>query len=479
MWLILDLETENHEYYGQLASPFHPENYIVAPGWALNDGPIQSRYFHNRAEADASDWFNEAVKDATVLTCHNATFEIQWLLSRHKESFMAFLKRGGRIFCTQYAQYLLSHQTMLYPSLDETAPMYGGTTKIDEVKLMWEQGYLTSQIDQALLLKYLAGPEGDIVNTRLACFGQYTELLSKGMIEMFWHRMDSLLFNAVCTFNGLFVDGETAKRNHAEQLARAAELRETVMSYLPADTPAELREQFNLGSDYQLSAFLFGGPIKYDVKVQYDPPKYEKADFYKCGSRYIKVDDWAALSVELQQEFEGTHGWREIYKAGKNKGQAKVFREDTDIPKLKWGEAIYEFEGLIRLNTLPPHVQEMYLGKRAEYRSKRFLCDRETLDDPSSGREIVLKEGTPVYSTSKDSLDLLANFTDIAKPLKELNQLDKDNGTYYITYTYDKEGNVKSQKGMLQYVNPDGIIHHRLNGTATVTTRLSSSDPNL
>ena len=26
-WLIVDLETENHEYYNSVASPFHAQNY--------------------------------------------------------------------------------------------------------------------------------------------------------------------------------------------------------------------------------------------------------------------------------------------------------------------------------------------------------------------------------------------------------------------------------------------------------------------
>lgn len=468
-WLILDLETENNEYYGNLASPFHPDNYIVAPGWAINDGPVQSLYFTNRMAADQSDWFDQAIKEATVFVAHNATFEIQWMMHRHKEAFLSFLKRGGRIFCTQYAEYLLSHQIETYPALNDVAPRYGGTTKIDEVKIMWEQGYKTSQVPQELLLEYLAGPQGDIENTRKTCFGQYAKLVANGMLEMFWHRMDALLFNAICVFNGLYVDMAVADKNHKEQLARAEEIRKDIYDMLPKDCPVELREQFNFGSDYHMSAFLFGGPIKYDVKVPYDPPKFEKADFYKIDSRYIKIEE--ATEEEML--------WVDRYKSGKNKGQPKVYREDTDVPKLKWGDAVYTFEGLVNLRTLPVHVQDQYLGKRAEFRGKRFLCDREVIYDDRSGKEVVVTQGTPVFSTGKDSLDLLANFTDAAKPLKELAQLDKDNGTYYITHEYAADGSIKKTKGMLQYVGPDSIIHHSLNGTSTITTRLSSSNPNL
>ena len=41
-WCILDLETQNHEYYGSLASPHHPQNYIVAAAFAHDDAEVQS-----------------------------------------------------------------------------------------------------------------------------------------------------------------------------------------------------------------------------------------------------------------------------------------------------------------------------------------------------------------------------------------------------------------------------------------------------
>jgi len=61
----------------------------------------------------------------------------------------------------------------------------------------------------------------------------------------------------------------------------------------------------------------------------------------------------------------------------------------------------------------------------------------------------------------------------------ELASLEKDTGTYYLRTEYKDDGTVKKVKGMLQFVGPDSIVHHSLNTTATVTTRLSSSTPNL
>lgn len=61
----------------------------------------------------------------------------------------------------------------------------------------------------------------------------------------------------------------------------------------------------------------------------------------------------------------------------------------------------------------------------------------------------------------------------------KLAALEKDTGTYYLRTEYNEDGSVKKTKGMMQYIGPDGIVHHSLNVTATVTGRLSSNSPNL
>ena len=38
---ILDIETQNNTHLGKLASPYTEDNYIVAPGWAIDNGPVK------------------------------------------------------------------------------------------------------------------------------------------------------------------------------------------------------------------------------------------------------------------------------------------------------------------------------------------------------------------------------------------------------------------------------------------------------
>ncbi|HCH8289378.1 TPA: hypothetical protein NNU74_004481 [Salmonella enterica] len=460
-WLIHDYETENYEYCGSLASPHCPENYIVATGWAIDNGPVQSLYFNNKEEGLTSNWLEKALEGQQVYVAHNATFEIHWNLKYYGDVFLNWIKNGGRIWCTQFAEFLITHQTEMYPKLEDCSVKYGGTKKIDAVKLLWEQGYKTSEIDQALLMEYLADEHsGDVANTRRVCFAQVAYMQEVGMYEMAKMRMDSLLFNAIATYNGLYVNMDVAKKNMDEQYKRIAELQEDVRSYLPKDLPDEL--EFSFTSGYHMSAFLFGGTITYDKKVPYDPPKFEQVEAYEFTNPYnthvdyIPIAKIAGLWSNITDLEEHLGATCTRYKAGKNKGLPKTFKIDSDVEKLKWGKGTYHFEGLVNFNELPKHVSEQFTGDRAEFKGKRVhaAC------------------GTPVYSTGDDALDLVAKFTEAAQPLRDMKKLIKDTTTYYLV-----EDDKGKQSGMLQYVEPNGIIHHQLNNCATVTGRLSGSRP--
>uniref|UniRef100_A0AAU8L070 DNA polymerase n=2 Tax=Viruses TaxID=10239 RepID=A0AAU8L070_9CAUD len=457
-WIILDFEVENYEYCGSLASPHCPENYVVAAGWACDNGLVKSEYYTEHDQWVASTAFDEDLLNSKVLVAHNLSFELHWLLATKFELIKKFLNNGGRVFCTQYAEFLISHQTEMYPKLEDCSVKYGGTKKIDAVKLLWEQGYKTSEIDQALLMEYLADEHsGDVANTRRVCFAQVAYMQEVGMYEMAKMRMDSLLFNAIATYNGLYVNMDVAKKNMDEQYKRIAELQEDVRSYLPKDLPDEL--EFSFTSGYHMSAFLFGGTITYDKKVPYDPPKFEQVEAYQLTYEDGSVDYVEAEAVTDIAEFEETRICVVTrYKAGKNKGLPKTFKIDSDVEKLKWGKGTYRFEGLVNFNELPKHVSEQFTGDRAEFKGKRVhaAC------------------GTPVYSTGDDALDLVAKFTEAAQPLRDMKKLIKDTTTYYLV-----EDDKGKQSGMLQYVEPNGIIHHQLNNCATITGRLSGSRPNM
>lgn len=468
----IDLETENNEYYGSKASPYCPDNYVVESAWRIDTtqadgtttvGETQSVRFNSRADflagnsaAEGCRWFH-IPEDCWLIVAHNAAYEISWFLTYQRRQFEAFLKRGGRVFCTMHGEYIASDFQSMYPSLDETAPKYGGTHKVDGVKILWEQGVLTSQIDPMLLHDYLVN--GDIPNTALCFYGQCATFAQRNQMQYVWERMDALLAWAYCEWFGLFVNMPIARKNQEEQEQRIREIKQELQQYIPKDLPDTL--EFNFGSDFHMSALVYGGPIKYRKKVSYDPPQYVKYDAYLADVngtlQYIDVSDWQP---------EWTYP-RTLYKSGKNKGLPKVFRLDTEEEKLKWEDDLYFCPGLVNIQELPEVIREKY-AERGEFRQARTLQD-----------------GTPVYSTSTDAMEALARQGfEFCKLVNELGALEKDTGTYYLRTEYNEDGSVKKLSGMLQYVIPQspdgsGIIHHRLNTCSTVTGRLSGSNPNL
>ncbi|CAK1257510.1 DNA polymerase I [Klebsiella phage vB_Kpl_K72PH164C2] len=462
----IDLEVQNHEYYGSKASPYCPDNYVVESAWRIDTtqadgtttvGPTQSVRFNSRAEfvsANSSPngcgWFN-IPEDCWLIVAHNAAYEISWFLTYQRQQFEAFLKRGGRVFCTMHGEYIASDFQSMYPSLDETAPKYGGTHKVDGVKILWEQGVLTSDIDPVLLHDYLVN--GDIPNTALCFYGQCATFAQRNQMQYVWERMEALLAWAYCEWFGLFVNMPIARKNQEEQEQRILEIKQELQQHIPKDLPDTL--EFNFGSDFHMSALVYGGPIKYRKKVPYDPPQYVKADYWQVGDTWVAVDDMPAPPGAT------------TYKSGKNKGLPKVFRLDTEEEKLKWEEDLYFCPGLVNIQELPEVIREKY-AERGEFRQARTLQD-----------------GTPVYSSSTDAMEALARQGfDFCKLVNELGALEKDTGTYYLRTEYNEDGSIKKTSGMVQYVIPNhpdgsGIIHHRLNTCATVTGRLSGSNPNL
>lgn len=466
--MFYDLEVNNKPYFGAVASPRHPDNFVVMTGQAIDakpfGGEITSQYYHTPEEA--KDWL-EIPDDVWLLVCHNAPFELDWMQHQQREKIEAFLKRGGRVFCTAYAEYLLTNQQSTYPSLDETAPKYGGSHKVDGIKILWEQGVLTKDIDRQLLTEYLQGPGGDIDNTRRVFWGQYKQLIARGMWKGALARMEGMLFCAAAMDNGLYVNRDVAFAQMEIGNHRLNQLVESFQKWR-AEFPADA--VFKETSAFHMSAWIYGGPLKYRSRRPYSydgsPEQYVKEDrYYFQSGAFYNVQKWDELSAEAQADVIMEEGELTTYKSGKNKGMPKVFREDTKEVKLKWWDMIHTCPGIASLDMLPDQLKKEFDN---EFTGKRKLAD-----------------GSLVYSTAKDPLEVLSkrvefpqDVRDVLGSLLEFAKLDKDLGTYYLREECDDEGNVLKQAGMLQYLNDISYVHHNLNMTATVTTRLSSNKPN-
>lgn len=429
---VFDLETENYETYKRFANPFDEINYVVARGWKNQGDERNSWTYHTGRGPDNRLKIED---DITLLVGHNIKFDL--LYEWDNPDLIAFFKRGGRIWDTQYVEYLLegAHQAVQMVAMDSIAEKYGGRKKIDEVKALWDMGVKTSAIDKDLLIDYLVGTEdenrdsGDIGNTEKIFLGQLEKAKKKSMVTMIFARMDGLCATTEMEWNGLKIDVQEAARRMKIMEAELKETEDALVEFVP-ELPEGL--DFNWNSGSHVSCLIFGGTLKYSKQAPYIDPK---------------TGEFARKKAMEEQPVLDEHGNPTVFTSGKKKGQPRTKR--VEVPgeiKVKFQDFYFELPGY----TVPDNKWKL-----------------ATVDGA----------GQPIYSTDADTIEELGK-RDIPflKLYSKAQSLNKDLGTYYVKYDEKK----KEYKGMLTCVmKGTHIIHHSLHHTLTVTTRLSSSSPNL
>lgn len=445
-YMVIDVETSIKLYKKRKASPFHPDNGVCTVIRKFKDEPtdVHMTPFYYRENSKA---FTIGIRaDTTVLVGINIKFDL--LHMWHLPELQDFLKRGGKIWDCQYAEYLLTGQQQMYASMDEMAEKYGGYLKPDMVKAYWEQGIDTRDIPEDLLREYSIG-DGDNTETIflaqvVAAYKQHPKALASIQAAM-----DGLLATTEMEYNGLKIDQERGEELRVEQQEELEALTARLEEYIPT-LPPELK--FSWGSTTHRSALIFGGTVKYEKWVQHldednNPLFAMKQEKWPLFGG-VAVNPKGLEFDEATQLYKLDGVLQDTFKSGKRAGEGKT-----------------------KVQKLPDHTKPK--GAKQEF---GFTFPGYTKPKPQWKSKTTDFLGNPLYSTSADVIDELGN-RNIAflKDLKRRMGLDKDIGTYY--WKEDGNGN---RKGMLTLVNEfDGLIHHSLNHVSTVTTRLSSSDPNL
>ncbi len=454
--LTYDLETTTATLHKRKASPFNADNYIVAAGFKRDDGPATGSYYASR-EASELNYSIPFHPEDNLLIGFNIKFDL--LYSWHRPELQEFFARGGKIWDCQYVQYLIEGHRQQYhmASMDATIEEYGGTLKIDAVKELWARGVDTPDIDEDLLMDYLLGNEevaGDVNNTYLIYQGQLDRIkdMHPNFTAMVERRMDGLLATTEMEYNGLKIDRERGEADRAVLADRVAHLEDELEAFIP-ELPEELT--FNWQSIYHKSYLIYGGVAKYEKWVQHTDEAgmglycqtTEKWPLF--GGTPVRPEDCEQVEDDQLARRVCDGSIQDSYKSGKRQGEGKtkaVQCDDLTRPKGAKVPHTYRFEGY----TKPP---------------KEWASNLTDGDD------------NPIYSTSSDNLETLVSRNGdvpFLRTLGERNKATKDLGTYY--WATGKDG---TRKGMLTLVNDTGFIHHKLNHTSTVTSRLSSSDPNM
>lgn len=469
-WAVVDLETTIRSSFKRKANPFDPLNWVVMMGWATKNNPRpEGMRLTQGGQGKLVDQFIKLLQGTKLLVGVNIKFDLLYLLRdpRAYAAWQDYVVAGGNVWDCQLAEYLLQGQIkashML--SMDDMAVYYDLDTKVDEVKLLWEAGVPTEEIDPDLLARYLLGEdlkdprtgeitgrrEGDIGNTRDIFLRQVERAKQAGQSRSILMNMGSLLASIEMERNGMYVDKELGLQLAGELAEELGVARKELDSYLPKDLPFD----FNWSNRYHLSPLLLGGRIKYERR-EYDlkdgtktfvPPAPEGDVAYA----YSQKDVTAYLFDGVPRIPAGNCSFdaemlamADRYKSGKNAGEYKTKKvkvDDYTKPKTRMAADYWEFPG--------------------------FAEPDEAWASSTDGLYSVAGEVIEELTSRPDAVPFL-------KTLGRVASLSKDLGTYFITT--DDEGN---SKGMLTLVGEDGIVHHSINHTSTVTGRFSGSNPNL
>lgn len=455
-YAIVDVETTIKAYMKRKASPFVPEslgsNWIVAAGWKFGGSDVQGAYYGEDRNGYRGVMRMLLAGRPKLVGGFNIKFDLLHLLQDPDDyaAYQEWVAAGGLVWDGQLAEYLLDGmvQESHMLSLDEVAPRYGGDTKIDEVKALWEKGVDTHLIPRQLLMDYLTGrvvdgvrSGGDILNTEAIMLGQLKAARERGMLNSIRLNMGALLASVEMERNGLWVN-KPLGLELAEQLAAdIAAARAEMQKYIPADLPFE----FNWNSRFHKSALIFGGKVKYEAReAVLDPETGEQAYAQKEELHYVLADGTTApANYGDGDEIPAEYADRVVrYTGGQKKGLAKTKKvkvPDRTKPKSRLADFYYFFDG--------------YTKPRKEW-------EGETPGVYSTAAEVI-------EELAGSGVPFLETYADLVAKVKDL-------GTYYLT-TDEKTG---EQRGMLTLVGEDNIVHHSVNHTSTVSGRLSHSNPN-
>lgn len=251
--LIIDVETTTHEK----GDPFSTKNKLCLVG--LQGCYQPQRIFSIEYDDDPYGHklkeIQEIVDGHDLLVGVNLKFDLHWL-RRYGINF-----DGKRVFDCQLAEFLYSHQTVPYPSLDSMASRRGlGNKLVGVAEKYWDNGIDTTEIPLDELTEYLAQ---DLNLTEQLYNIQVKELEEHSKLQrLFSLQCQDLLVLEEMEYNGLLLDVTKAEELSQKCQKQLDNIDEEFRKLVGSDT-------INFNSNEHMSAVLYGGVAKVKGKENY------------------------------------------------------------------------------------------------------------------------------------------------------------------------------------------------------------------
>lgn len=261
MLFTLDLETSvNCKDEGRMSgTPHYSGNNIVLSGWSTD-----SRVFTSSSVDDLYQELARHLHDGrdVVLCGFNIGFDLAYLLKIEDFKYLLMDYMGQiRVWDVQQAQYLLSGQTMTYPSLDKCCELHGLPVKPDKIKEYWASGMRTEDIPLNELDEYL---RHDVSVTRQLAIIQ-ARSMEAAMKDLCFIKGDDILCTTIMENAGMHFDLEKCAEISDELRMSLLEVQEKMHWLVKSETGFEF---FAPTKNKEVATVLFGGEFEWDTRVE-------------------------------------------------------------------------------------------------------------------------------------------------------------------------------------------------------------------
>jgi DNA polymerase I len=223
---------------------------LLRPGSAPEDDVLDFEYTSKPYEEEA-EYVRELVTEADLVVGFNIKFDLHYV-----QRYTGAVPK--KIWDTQYAEYLLSGCTNMFPSLNDACKRFALGSKLSAVhEEFWENGIDTPDIPSDILVPYLLQ---DVELTRNLLFAQREEMKKyPSLIRLAAMANMDILTLMKAEHNGLHVNVQRCMEHEALCKAKIAKIDGDLyeIAGLPEGTPV------SFSSPQHMGILLYGGTIEH------------------------------------------------------------------------------------------------------------------------------------------------------------------------------------------------------------------------